>query len=148
MYMYSDHQAMKKSTLILCGITCFVLGLGIILYTYLQEETTPNVEDYPILTFEAEEDYILDVDSIVVSFVVSDSTALATVENGTWRSTKTGKSEHVDIDAILIYNNEGEHYQNQQVIVLPKGKYLKRVGQYSYISNSNIVSVVSIVQIQ
>lgn len=81
-------------------------------------------------------------------YVVSDSTALATVENGTWRSTKTGKSEHVDIDAILIYNNEGEHYQNQQVIVLPKGKYLKRVGQYSYISNSNIVSVVSIVQIQ
>ena len=87
-------------------------------------------------------------DSTVVSFVISDSTALATVENGTWRSTKTGKSEHVDIDAILIYNNEGEHYQNQQVIVLPKGKYLKRVGQYSYISNSNIVSVVSIVQIQ
>ena len=47
----------------------------------------------------------------------------------------------------LLVNKEGKYYYDEEIIKVPKGKVVKQVGIYRYVTKSDIQKTVPIVQI-
>lgn len=118
----------------------YVLGIvsGIVL-TFLSSYLISNCSSNNGVTYFENPGECVSSNSLKVFQVLDDGVALANEIEGEY-NIPTGV-------IVLLINNEGKYYYDNQVIKIPAGKCARQVGVYTYLTKKEIERTVPIVQI-
>lgn len=128
---------MKKLLFFICG---FVAGIvaTIVVAMSINSANQPN-DGFPGLTLFSEKgEYIPTSGEIEVMQVLAPNVAL------TW----TGDVFYSDRILVLLVNNDGKSYYDEQKIKIPSGKCVRQIGTYKYTANNEMVKTVPAVIIE
>lgn len=130
---------MKNWIVFLLGlISGIVLTFVVMMLLAMRSDTSKNG-----MTFFDEPGKCLSTKSFEVIQVVDNNYALAhEVEWSTALETYVSKGL-----LVLITNDDGEYYYDNQVIEIPKGMYMRQVGIYEYRTKMEINKTVPIVKL-
>lgn len=131
---------MKKTLLFIGGV---VTGAALtILVAVLIGRSRPHDGGFPGLTvFPERGDAIMTSGEIKVMQVVATDAALAWVY-------EDGDEYSIDMLLVLLTNNDGQTYYDDQKIDIPSGRSLRQIGTYQYTAANERVKTVPAVVIE
>ncbi len=121
------------SGIVITIIVLFVLG------AIIKAKNDPGITMSNGMSFFETPGEIIDETSFKVFQALDDGTALAEGKGD-------GHSVYLGLH-VLLYNEEGTPYYDEQIITLPKGKCFRQVGIYRYPAKSGIDKTVPIIMI-
>lgn len=130
---------MKKGVVFLLG---FLAGIvfTIVVSVVIAGGSNSNVGDNGITMFKQPGE-CLSVNRFEVMQTIGDNYALAHEQEKFYNN-------YINTDLlVLVTNDNGEFYYDNQVIEIPKGKCMRQVGVYKYQTKSDIWKTVPIVKI-
>lgn len=124
---------------VLTGIVITILALAII-GAVKNAKNDPGARMTNGMTFFEEQGDIVEPTSVKVFQALGDGAALAECQGN-------GNSYYYMGPNVLLYNEEGTPYYDEQVVKAPSGKCFRQVGIYRYPTKSGIDKTVPIVMI-
>lgn len=121
---------MRKFLIFLTGFVCGALALLLISIAITNKSSNPAKLQGLTLFEQAGE--VMPAKSHEVLQVITDGCALANAESG--HGTYYGL-------VVLFVGGENTHYYDDQIINIPKGKYVRQIGTYQYPTQSGYKTV-------
>lgn len=107
--------------------------------------TTPQNEEDPDLTlFDSPKD-VIPIKQFEVMQVIPNGSALATADFDYNDMASANESLNYDGTIVMFLARKGESFYDQQKIKVPKGKVLRQIGVYRYITRNEMEKTVPVV---
>ena len=120
----------------------FISGVAFTFFAAIVISNTTDTNNNGMIFFE-QPGKCLSTKSFEVMQVIDDNHALA--HEMEWDS-YLKKYEQTDL-LVLVTNDNGEYYYDEQLIKIPKGKCMRQVGVYKYKNRMDVVKTVPIVKL-
>lgn len=114
----------------------FLFVLGIIINASQRKGSVQR----DVVLFEKPQQ-VIEADEIEVFQVLPDGSALAQVEY-----TYEGNKDNMGMVVMLLAKSEGSYFDSQS-IKIPKGKCMKQIGTYKYMTRQDVEKTVPVVEI-
>lgn len=129
---------MKKIYVYILGVvTGILLTTGAVMLIAYANKNASNI------TILEEPGQTLDIKAFKVIQVIEGNRALA--YEASW--SKVLKSYQSGELLVLITNDEGEHYYDQQLIEVPRRHEVRQIGVYNYTTNTGVRKTVPVIKI-